>query len=114
MPDRDQRARAGQAGDISRNADTTTVNRAAEISAVIRPKIPATIVAPGIVSLLNDIGGDAVSPLLPAFIATIGILSCRNQIDTIESIWPSSNCTNTRSDSVLTDETRRGPLRSLS
>lgn len=35
-------------------------------------RIPARIVALGVVSLLNDIGGDAVSPLLPAFVATVG------------------------------------------
>ena len=36
------------------------------------PRIPATIVALGIVSLLNDVGGDAVSPLLPTFVAMVG------------------------------------------
>jgi MFS family permease len=34
--------------------------------------IPMTVVALGIVSLLNDLGGDAVTPLLPAFVATVG------------------------------------------
>jgi MFS family permease len=37
-----------------------------------RPQIPQTVIALGIVSLLNDLGGDAVTPLLPAFVATIG------------------------------------------
>ena len=32
----------------------------------------ATVFALGIVSLLNDVGGDAVTPLLPAFVATVG------------------------------------------
>jgi MFS family permease len=35
-------------------------------------RIPRTILALGVVSLLNDIGGDAVSPLLPAFVAVVG------------------------------------------
>ncbi len=35
-------------------------------------RIPPTILALGIVSLLNDIAGDAVSPLLPAFVAVVG------------------------------------------
>jgi hypothetical protein len=30
------------------------------------------VVALGIVSLLNDLGGDAVTPLLTAFVATVG------------------------------------------
>jgi hypothetical protein len=34
--------------------------------------IPRTIVALGVVSLLNDIGGEAISPLLPAFVASVG------------------------------------------
>ncbi len=34
--------------------------------------IPVTVVALGVVSLLNDIGGDAVTPLLPAFVAAVG------------------------------------------
>lgn len=37
-----------------------------------RAGIPATIIALGVVSLLNDIGGDAVSPLLPAFVGMVG------------------------------------------
>ncbi len=37
-----------------------------------RAEIPKTVVALGIVSLLNDLGGDAVTPLLPAFVATVG------------------------------------------
>ena len=37
-----------------------------------RAEIPGTVVALGIVSLLNDVGGDAVTPLLPAFVATVG------------------------------------------
>jgi MFS family permease len=37
-----------------------------------RAKVPATVIALGIVSLLNDLGGDAVTPLLPAFVATVG------------------------------------------
>ncbi len=35
-------------------------------------RVPATVFALGIVSLLNDLGGDAVTPLLPAFVATVG------------------------------------------
>jgi hypothetical protein len=37
-----------------------------------RTRVPVTVVALGVVSLLNDLGGDAVTPLLPAFVATIG------------------------------------------
>ncbi len=40
--------------------------------AASRSIIPRTIVALGVVSLLNDIGGDAVSPLLPAFVGMVG------------------------------------------
>lgn len=35
-------------------------------------RIPRIIFALGVVSLLNDIAGDAVSPLLPAFVASVG------------------------------------------
>jgi MFS family permease len=34
--------------------------------------IPRTIVAVGVVSLLNDIAGDAITPLLPTFVASVG------------------------------------------
>jgi hypothetical protein len=37
-----------------------------------RVRIPGTVVALGLVSLLNDLGGDAVTPLLPAFVAAVG------------------------------------------
>lgn len=37
-----------------------------------KPRIPVTVPALGAVSLLNDIAGDAVSPLLPAFVAMVG------------------------------------------
>ncbi len=37
-----------------------------------RVRIPATVIALGFVSLLNDLGGDAVAPLLPAFVAAVG------------------------------------------
>jgi MFS family permease len=37
-----------------------------------RPRIPKTIFALGLVSLLNDIGGDAAAPLLPALVAAVG------------------------------------------
>jgi len=37
-----------------------------------RAGIPVTVAALGVVSLLNDIAGDAVAPLLPAFVATLG------------------------------------------
>jgi hypothetical protein len=36
------------------------------------PRIPATIVTLGIVFLLSDVGGDAASPLLPAFVGMVG------------------------------------------
>lgn len=35
-------------------------------------KVPRTVVALGVVSLLHDIAGDMVTPLLPAFLATLG------------------------------------------
>jgi hypothetical protein len=35
-------------------------------------RVLATVFALGIVSLLNDAGGDAVPSLLPAFVATVG------------------------------------------
>jgi MFS family permease len=38
----------------------------------IQPRISPAIVALGAVSLLNDIAGDAVQPLLPAFVAMVG------------------------------------------
>lgn len=41
-------------------------------SANARTGLSATVVTLGFVSLLNDIGGDLVSPLLPAFIASVG------------------------------------------
>ncbi len=37
-----------------------------------RATISPTILALGVVSLLNDVGGDAVSPLLPAFVGLVG------------------------------------------
>jgi MFS family permease len=37
-----------------------------------RNGIPGAVIALGIVSLLNDLGGDAVTPLLPAFVAVVG------------------------------------------
>ncbi len=47
-------------------------------------RIPLTIVALGIVSLLNDVGGDAVSPLLPAFIGMVG--GCPEALGVIEGV----------------------------
>lgn len=37
-----------------------------------RARIPPTVVALGVVSLLNDLAGDAVTPLLPALVAAVG------------------------------------------
>lgn len=45
---------------------------AAQTAAPVRSRIHPAIVALGAVSLLNDIAGDAVQPLLPAFVAMVG------------------------------------------
>lgn len=37
-----------------------------------RTRLSPTVVTFGVVSLLNDIGGDLVNPLLPAFVASVG------------------------------------------
>ncbi len=37
-----------------------------------RARLPGTVIALGFVSLLNDLGGDAVTPLLPGFVAAVG------------------------------------------
>jgi MFS family permease len=41
-------------------------------SAIVRPWLSSTVIALGFVSLLNDIGGDLVTPLLPSFVAAVG------------------------------------------
>lgn len=41
-------------------------------SAIVRPRLSSTVIALGFVSLLNDIGGDLVTPLLPSFVAAVG------------------------------------------
>lgn len=41
-------------------------------SSSVRTGLSVTVITLGVVSLLNDIGGDLVSPLLPAFIASVG------------------------------------------
>jgi MFS family permease len=37
-----------------------------------RPRLPSTVVALGVVSLLNDAASEAIYPLLPAFLASLG------------------------------------------
>lgn len=58
--------------DESPNAASSLENSAEALTRRRRAQISATVVGLGIVSLLNDLGGDAVTPLLPAFVATVG------------------------------------------
>jgi MFS family permease len=56
----------------AREPSETASTRAERLARGGRAGIPGTVVALGIVSLLNDLGGHAVTPLLPAFVATVG------------------------------------------